>query len=390
MADIQPGTRWVRRNGKHAGSEVKIIRTTDLGVYVINGGGGESWGNQKTDESKTNRVDRKIFEAGYVPYEAVGTNGTHGGGSFRQANPPKAKPEPEAQRPLAMNGVPLVSGNVPFNIELVEITPMQAEAWLKREVGHNRKPTKGRVRKLAGAIRRGEWMETGDSIKFDQDGNLVDGGHRLRAVIEAGIPIRSLVIRGVRGEAFTVFDTGKTRTPADTMGIAGYKNRVGVASAARGLAIIDETGRYDPGTRMTIEHLTTNAALLSYVEKHPEIHRAVELAVVAKGNGLSGGPGLMGTFFALLLRVDAKAAEIFIDQLSTGLGLEADSPIYLYRRRLISEQRMSASQSAREHLLALGIKAWNAWRNGEHMQVLTWHAKRSIGSRSGEDFPVPV
>lgn len=383
------GTRWLRRTGKHRDAAVEVVETNGLSVFFKNLGGGVATGNQKLDQSAVHSLAYETFQAQYVPASAVTPNGAHGGGmGFRQYNRPKKKPQTGAQPVLAMNAVPLVSGAVPFNLAVEEVTPSRAEAWLEREVGHNRKPTPGRVRKLTRAIQRGEWQLTGDAIKFDTEGNLVDGGHRLRAIVAAGRSIQTLVIRGVEPDAFKVLDTGKARTPADAMGIAGFKNRVAVASAARSLVIIDETGRPDPGSRQAVEHLTTNAMLVEYAEKHPEIVRACELAVVAKGNGLSGGPGLLATLFALCLRVDEAAAELFAESLSTGANLPPDSPVLLYRRRLISDQRMSSAQDAREHLLALGVKAWNFWRRGERVQSLTWHPKRSPGARTGEDFPV--
>ncbi len=35
-------------------------------------------------------------------------------------------------------------------------------------------------------MNRGEWFETGDCLKFNRSGRLIDGTHRLLAIIEAG------------------------------------------------------------------------------------------------------------------------------------------------------------------------------------------------------------
>ena len=77
------------------------------------------------------------------------------------------------------------------------------------------------------------------TIKLDQFGQVMDGQHRLLACIMAAMPIRSLVARGVDRDVFPVLDTGKNRTPGDVIGIAGYQNRVAIASTARGLILID-------------------------------------------------------------------------------------------------------------------------------------------------------
>lgn len=92
------------------------------------------------------------------------------------------------------------------------ITPAVAKAMLKHNVG-NRPVDKERVAMLAADIVAGNWHENGESIKFDKNGNLVDGQHRLMACILAGIPIKSIVIRGV--EDARGIDCGKKRTFGD-------------------------------------------------------------------------------------------------------------------------------------------------------------------------------
>jgi len=203
------------------------------------------------------------------------------------------------------------------------------------------------------------------------------------------MPIRSLVIRGVQAEIFPVLDGGKSRTPGDVMGIAGYKNRVAIASAARGLVLIDASGRLDPPGRQQYEALISHPALLKYVQEHPEVEEGVQLGNKLKGSGLSGGAGLLGTLFTLLLRANAEQAEVFADALASGANLAADSPILRFRNRLISDQRVPNTLEFREHLTALGIKAWNLWLAGETTRSLTFHPQRGVGTRAGEPFPVP-
>ena len=70
------------------------------------------------------------------------------------------------------------------------ITPKLAEKWM--EANKNNRPLRrSLVGRYAGAIRRGQWELNGESIKFDEDGVLFDGQHRLAAVVEANKPIKS-------------------------------------------------------------------------------------------------------------------------------------------------------------------------------------------------------
>ena len=99
----------------------------------------------------------------------------------------------------------------PLQLEIVTITPELAQQWLDRG-GTNRKITRRRIEAMTAAIQRGEWQLTGEAIKLDHEGRVRDGQNRLHAIVEAGIPVRSVVARGVSEAAFDVMDTGRSRT----------------------------------------------------------------------------------------------------------------------------------------------------------------------------------
>jgi hypothetical protein len=67
----------------------------------------------------------------------------------------------------------------------------------------------------------GEWHLTHQGIAFDELGNLVDGQHRLLAVIESGVPTRFWVFNGVSREAMIAIDMGKTRSAVDAFAFLG-------------------------------------------------------------------------------------------------------------------------------------------------------------------------
>jgi hypothetical protein len=81
--------------------------------------------------------------------------------------------------------------------------------------------SKSTVQQLAGQIQRGEWQLTHQGIAFDEDGVLIDGQHRLAAIVKAGLTVRLTVAHGVRRTASTVMDTGRKRTGRDALALAG-------------------------------------------------------------------------------------------------------------------------------------------------------------------------
>ena len=84
--------------------------------------------------------------------------------------------------------------------ETVNITPAMAEKWLAKNLG-NRHVRESHVATLVRDIRDGNWRQTGEAIKFDWDGRLIDGQHRLHAIVAAQTATRMLVVTGQIGRA---------------------------------------------------------------------------------------------------------------------------------------------------------------------------------------------
>jgi hypothetical protein len=96
------------------------------------------------------------------------------------------------------------------------ITPQQAKKYLQSNT-QNRTVRKAWVDRLAGMIRDGQWMLTHQGIAFSDDGRLVDGQHRLLAIIEANKSAQMMVAREVSEEAYRHIDGGASRTLSDRL-----------------------------------------------------------------------------------------------------------------------------------------------------------------------------
>ena len=87
--------------------------------------------------------------------------------------------------------------------EFQEITPATAKAWLEEHNTKNRTIKKAHVARLAADMKQGRWVgENGESIKFDVDGRLADGQHRLAACVASGVTITSLVVRDIPTDSY--------------------------------------------------------------------------------------------------------------------------------------------------------------------------------------------
>lgn len=97
------------------------------------------------------------------------------------------------------------------------ITPRIANSYL--ELNHSNRPLRrAHIKSLAFDMINGDWQLTHQGIAFDATGRLIDGQHRLHAIIEAGVPIQILVTRGCSASSFSILDRGANRRPSDILG----------------------------------------------------------------------------------------------------------------------------------------------------------------------------
>jgi hypothetical protein len=94
------------------------------------------------------------------------------------------------------------------------VTPDQATKWLEGNT-HNRKLHQSVVERYARDMKAGKWQLTHEAIAFDSKNTLIDGQHRLWAVIESNTGVWLMVAWGVRAETRGVINSGLVRSTAD-------------------------------------------------------------------------------------------------------------------------------------------------------------------------------
>jgi len=108
-------------------------------------------------------------------------------------------------------------------IRIEDITPSKAEKYLDRNT-HNRTLRMPKAEALAEAIKRGEWEFNGDAIRFDVNGTLLDGQHRLWAIVLSEKTCRSVVVENLDPDSQMTMDRPTAvRNLSDTLQLMGYK-----------------------------------------------------------------------------------------------------------------------------------------------------------------------
>ena len=106
-----------------------------------------------------------------------------------------------------------------MRVEKMTITPEIAGKFLAKNEG-NRKLRTNAVGQIAKDIREGRWCLNGDTICLDHEGYVLDGQHRLAAIVLSGTPVETLVAFDVDRAAAITIDTGMRRTESDSIRIS--------------------------------------------------------------------------------------------------------------------------------------------------------------------------
>lgn len=261
--------------------------------------------------------------------------------------------------------------------EIRKITPQIAAEMLKRNSG-NRPITDRHVRFLVNEMKNGNWMFDGQPIRFSEGGTLLDGQHRLTAIIESDTTHEFLVVTGIAKEAFKVMDTGKNRTAGEVFTLDGVANGNDLAAATRIIINI----KSDIYGRNSAHDRPSNSDILNFFHEHPSIKDNFNgVRVLYEGFNKVLTMSQIIAYRYLMAERHALQSETFWSKLCHGLGLEEGSPIKVLRHKLISDKLSKASLPTSEKV-ALIFKAWNFYREDNNdVKFLRWN-------RASEKFPV--
>jgi hypothetical protein len=262
--------------------------------------------------------------------------------------------------------------------EIVRITPKAAEELLGRNVELNRRINRALVERYAIDMKNGDWSEeNGETIKIGRDGTLLDGQHRLSAVVESGQTVRFLVVRNVGQDALATVDTGKSRSFADVLHMHGQANSRRVAAAAK------YVWHYENGTMLRSGHAVSHALLGKVLEEHPDLPAAVEQ--VHEYRPSIQPASVLAFVYGLAKEKHPRRAAQWLAMVQEGEGLKKSDAVWHLRERLLHARsgRGAQEQLRIPYVAALMIKAWNATLDNDAVRKLDWTSE----GRSAEEYP---
>ncbi|AXE87602.1 hypothetical protein [Streptomyces sp. Go-475] len=272
-------------------------------------------------------------------------------------------------------GIPVRSGDYWVGTDL-------ATQWLERNLEENRKVSTVRVKRYAKAMAEGRWKLTHQSIAFDQQGNLIDGQHRLMAVIHSKtvVPIRVHV--GADPSTFAVIDTGYGRVASQFMRVA---NANIVKGAAR-IILFAEQCR-ENGGEVALMHRSTfdNDVIFETVDQWPELQEySAAASRIYRACG-SSSTNMLAVLAQASRGKNPGAIDSFVEKMILGEDMSKGDPALLLRNRAIARMDRSLSYRDKTVLYGTTVKAWNAHAKGEKLKFL-----RFIYDDKSEEGMLPV
>ena len=261
--------------------------------------------------------------------------------------------------------------------ELVLVTPQIAAEWLALNK-HNRNVSQSQVNLLARDMTAGDWHFTGEPIKFSHAGDLIDGQHRLEAVLRSGKAIEFMVLRGLQPIAQDFMDSGRKRTASDMLTLRGHANSKLLASTAR-FGIIYEEG-LRPGGRDGGGRSVSKAEVAAYIDDNPDLADAVSMTT-GLSRYLPFTPTATAYAVLLLSRIDRTEAAAFFDSLANNATSGKGDPRNTLLRRMNAAKRAAERIGIREQVSFI-VRAWNAHRSGAKLTILKARYDSGTGARS--------
>lgn len=257
-----------------------------------------------------------------------------------------------------------------------EITPEKAHEYLAMNK-NNRALMPGVVDRYAKDLKDGKWIIGTSTICFDINGNLIDGQHRLQAIIKANIPVRMEVKRNLSEDAFKAMDIGKPRKPKDMFSIAGISNYVFLSGVIKTSLQYEKEYFSGSMTRMSNPELWEIYSIMP--EKYDEATR-IGLLYKKQYNDIPVSVwGGLYLHLTLTKKHSEKKVLTFFDELSDKTNTESDT-IRLFRKKVRNMREFTNVLGKRSAFLVLLIKTWNAWITNKN------NARLSHILKEGEDL----
>lgn len=269
-------------------------------------------------------------------------------------------------------------------LSIVRVTPTLAAKWLeedeaikksKRSNFKNRAIIDSLISFYASEMKSGNWKLNGESIIFGKTGALLNGQHRLKAIIRSNTVVPIVIARDFDEDVFDTIDTGRKRGGSDILSILGYANSTTLASMCRWYLTITR--------QIQVGRPISNYQIRDCIESHPKMVHWASLHVTKSSRKVLPS-GCLGVF-ALMDEIHGRElTEDFYHKVVRGENLTKGNPAFELRERLLAARGGRSMYLKTAAAIAITIKAANAYILGNKVSVLRYGTEESFPYLEGQ------
>lgn len=257
------------------------------------------------------------------------------------------------------------------------ITPQVAQVYLTKNIS-NRPVKDAIVNMYAQQMADGLWTLSNDAITFCEDGELMNGQHRLKAVCKSGVPCDFVVTRGLPRKAFNVMDNGYNRTAGNALFMDGVSGSNNVAAIAKRKMVLEKNATIlrveTSGAGGASGIKIANMQIVDEYYKHKNDYDRIYLDAQSLYRKyrlltLSDYGGIIA-YLNLSIKHPYDTVIGFFEELTDKRKVTNDS-IILLRQKMISD-KLSQNKMTSFVKQKLIIKTWNAYVTCKTIKRLTY------------------
>jgi hypothetical protein len=203
-------------------------------------------------------------------------------------------------------------------IAVTTITPAIAKKWVEKANHPDNRPVSwGRVESFANDMRAGNWRTTHQGICFDAQGRLIDGQHRLHAIVASGVSVSLVVTTNKMANIHDPIDRGRPRSLATVTGLH-----------SRDASAMTMLHRLTIGMPTSSNPVTEAEILAMWESQKKWVDR------LAADSRILRSKLLAGTYAAAVwtLPIDTDAVLDFMGKVISGEMIQKGDPAYAFRR----------------------------------------------------------
>lgn len=248
--------------------------------------------------------------------------------------------------------------------QVVQVTPEMAAEWLGNTPSFQRKLRAGVVDQYARDMLAGHWTVTHQGIAIDRKGRLIDGQHRLAAIIKSGLTVAMNVTTDAPPSSYSHIDGGLARNAIDALRAGGHDS---ITADQLSIARILESD----GNTAAAGRGYSPFELLDLVERHKNaIHFALQ-SCPHRARGVTTSATLAAVASAYYHEGDrvrlADFVRILVDGVATNAARDA---CVIYLRDWLRNQRASGGASVRVDVYLRTQRVIKAFMRGQLLNKL--------------------